>query len=175
MEGSFSNVAEQPYSIAAYAVQPANYSKWRFIPTNYKYEEQPFLCEVAYEWWPKITCDDEPDLVKMAAPPVERLGSMVEVQSYMNECPEYEYQVSTNHISWIAQDQIRDLHFGEEGISSVDVVAPAQSRGFEDRLLKEASLWSSAIHHYLVKVMLKLDVLLFITNVCKEHRALCSC
>ncbi|KAL2557068.1 actin [Forsythia ovata] len=59
--------------------------------------------------------------------------------------------VSTNPISWIAQNQIRDLHFGEEGISSVDVVAPAQSRGFEDRLLKEASLWSSAIRHYLVR------------------------
>ncbi|KAL2556996.1 Methyl-CpG-binding domain-containing protein 2 [Forsythia ovata] len=58
-------------SIAAYAFQCANYFKWRFILAKEKYEdiretivEQPFLCEMACEWRPEITCDDEPDLVK---------------------------------------------------------------------------------------------------------------
>ncbi|KAL2556998.1 Uncharacterized protein Fot_01737 [Forsythia ovata] len=54
-------------SIAACAVQHANYSKWRFIMANEKYQELPLLCEMAREWLPKITCNDEPDLVKMAA------------------------------------------------------------------------------------------------------------
>ncbi|KAL2558091.1 Methyl-CpG-binding domain-containing protein 2 [Forsythia ovata] len=58
-------------SIAAYTVQCAICSKWRFIPSKEKYEEireriaeEPFFCDTAREWRPEITCDDEPDLVK---------------------------------------------------------------------------------------------------------------
>ncbi|XP_022855967.1 uncharacterized protein LOC111377140 [Olea europaea var. sylvestris] len=58
-------------SVRAYTVQCANCSKWRFIPTKQKYEQiretiavLPFHCEMAREWRPEITCDDESDLIK---------------------------------------------------------------------------------------------------------------
>lgn len=88
MEGSLSNVAPEiksvtrptsspkaskrlSDSITNFTVQCANCLKWRFIPTKEKYEqiretivEQPFVCKMAHEWRPEITCDVEPDLVK---------------------------------------------------------------------------------------------------------------
>ncbi|CAI9753658.1 unnamed protein product [Fraxinus pennsylvanica] len=87
-EGSSSNVAPETKSVTRptssqkaskrlsdsitnFTVQCANCLKWRFIPTKEKYEqiretivEQPFVCEMAHEWRPEVTCDVEPDLVK---------------------------------------------------------------------------------------------------------------
>ncbi|KAL6560119.1 methyl-CpG-binding domain-containing protein [Orobanche hederae] len=58
-------------SIGAFTVQCANCFKWRLIPTKEKYEEirehiieQPFLCEMAREWRPDISCDDDPDITQ---------------------------------------------------------------------------------------------------------------
>ncbi|KAL6521285.1 methyl-CpG-binding domain-containing protein [Orobanche gracilis] len=58
-------------SIGAFTVQCANCLKWRLIPTKEKYEEirehiieQPFLCEMAREWRPDISCDDHPDITQ---------------------------------------------------------------------------------------------------------------
>ncbi|KAK1414117.1 hypothetical protein QVD17_29858 [Tagetes erecta] len=56
-------------SVGAFTVQCANCFKWRFIPTQKKYEEirehiieKPFVCETALEWRPDVSCDDPPDV-----------------------------------------------------------------------------------------------------------------
>ncbi|KAK6152154.1 hypothetical protein DH2020_014789 [Rehmannia glutinosa] len=80
--------------------------------------EQPFFCETGREWRPEISCDDPPDITQdgsrlwaidkpnIAQPPLgwqattenqryyvapsgKRLRSMVEIQRYLNEHPEY--------------------------------------------------------------------------------------
>lgn len=58
-------------SVGAFTVQCANCFKWRLIPTKERYEEirehiiaQPFLCEMAREWKPDISCDDPPDITQ---------------------------------------------------------------------------------------------------------------
>lgn len=58
-------------SVGAFAVQCANCFKWRLIPKKEKYEEirehileVPFLCEMAREWKPEISCDDPPDITQ---------------------------------------------------------------------------------------------------------------
>lgn len=226
MEGSSSNVAPETKSVTRptssqkaskrlsdsitnFTVQCANCLKWRFIPSKEKYEqiretivEQPFVCEMAHEWRPEVTCDDEPDLVKddgswrwaidkpsIPKPPPgwqrilrlraeggtkfadvyyvppssgKWLRTTREVERYLNEHPEYigitmsqfSFQtpvpleknyvrkrlarssasqdtgeaampVAAIPISWIAPDQIGDLHFGGEGSSHVE--SPAES------------------------------------------------
>lgn len=56
-------------SVGAFTVQCANCFKWRFIPTQQKYEEirehiteKPFVCETALEWRPDVSCYDPPDI-----------------------------------------------------------------------------------------------------------------
>ncbi|XP_076917908.1 methyl-CpG-binding domain-containing protein 2-like [Bidens hawaiensis] len=56
-------------AIGAFTVQCANCFKWRFIPTQQKYEEirehvieKPFVCATAHEWRPDVSCDDPSDV-----------------------------------------------------------------------------------------------------------------
>ncbi|KAK9097562.1 hypothetical protein Sjap_023059 [Stephania japonica] len=69
----FNNAPKPPSrvlpSVGAFTVQCANCFKWRLIPTKEKYEEIresilqfPFVCEVAREWRPSISCDDPADI-----------------------------------------------------------------------------------------------------------------
>ncbi|KAG6384835.1 hypothetical protein SASPL_153654 [Salvia splendens] len=62
---------QRTLSVGAFTVQCSNCFQWRFIPTKEKYEEiresimkLPFVCEVAREWRPDISCEDPPDLVQ---------------------------------------------------------------------------------------------------------------
>ncbi|KAK9097702.1 hypothetical protein Syun_024747 [Stephania yunnanensis] len=121
-------------SVGAFTVQCANCFKWRLIPTKEKYEEIresilqfPFVCEIAREWRPSISCDDPADIsqdgsrlwaidkpnialpppgwerllrirgegstkfadVYYQAPSGKKLRSMVDVQKFLLEHPEY--------------------------------------------------------------------------------------
>ncbi|CAJ1951634.1 unnamed protein product [Sphenostylis stenocarpa] len=121
-------------SVGAFTVQCAYCFKWRLIPTKEKYEEirerileQPFVCPIAREWRPDISCDDPEDISQddsriwaidkpnIAQPPAgwerllriraegsskfadiyyiapsgKRLRSMVEIQKFLMEHPEY--------------------------------------------------------------------------------------
>lgn len=56
-------------TVGAFTVQCADCFKWRLIPTKEKYEEirehildQLFVCDIAREWRPEISCDDPPDI-----------------------------------------------------------------------------------------------------------------
>ncbi|KAF9617537.1 hypothetical protein IFM89_037349 [Coptis chinensis] len=121
-------------SVGAFTVQCASCFKWRLIPTKEKYEEIresilqiPFVCEIAREWRPDISCDDPADIsqdgsrvwaidkpnisqppqgwkrelrirgegstrfadVYYMAPSGKRFRSMVEIQKYLLDHPEY--------------------------------------------------------------------------------------
>ncbi|KAK9053591.1 hypothetical protein SSX86_024665 [Deinandra increscens subsp. villosa] len=56
-------------AVGAFTVQCADCLKWRFIPTQEKYEEirehileMPFVCATANEWRPGVSCYDPPDV-----------------------------------------------------------------------------------------------------------------
>ncbi|CAA2981011.1 methyl- -binding domain-containing 2 [Olea europaea subsp. europaea] len=57
-------------AVGTFAIQYANYFKWRHIPSKTKYEEirehteQTFLCAIAREWRSDVACDDPTDLMQ---------------------------------------------------------------------------------------------------------------
>lgn len=58
-------------SVVAFTAQCSVCFKWRFLPSKEKFEEirehileQPFVCAVAREWRPKISCNDDPDITQ---------------------------------------------------------------------------------------------------------------
>ncbi|GAB2222921.1 hypothetical protein Droror1_Dr00017053 [Drosera rotundifolia] len=141
-------------SVGAFTVQCANCFKWRLIPTKAKYEEirenileDPFVCEMAREWRPDISCDDPADLtqegdrlwaidkpniarpppgwerelrirgegsskfadVYYIAPSGKRLRSMIEIQKYLTEHPEYATQgVTMSRFSFQTPKPLRE-------------------------------------------------------------------
>ncbi|KZV16447.1 methyl-CpG-binding domain-containing protein 2-like [Dorcoceras hygrometricum] len=70
MEQSSSSSEKQVWeSVKAYAVQCASCSKWRLVPSKDLYEdireridEQPFTCDIARQWKPDISCQEESDV-----------------------------------------------------------------------------------------------------------------
>ncbi|KAL9256964.1 Methyl-CpG-binding domain-containing protein [Drosera capensis] len=141
-------------SVGAFTVQCANCFKWRLISTKAKYEEirehileDPFVCEMAREWRPDISCDDPADLtqegdrlwaidkpniarpppgwerelrirgegsskfadVYYIAPSGKRLRSMIEIQKYLTEHPEYATQgVTMSRFSFQTPKPLRE-------------------------------------------------------------------
>ncbi|XP_073274182.1 methyl-CpG-binding domain-containing protein 2-like [Primulina huaijiensis] len=70
MEQSSSSSANKVWeSVTTYTVQCASCSKWRLVPSKEKYEEiretineQPFMCDIARQWRPDISCVKESDV-----------------------------------------------------------------------------------------------------------------
>ncbi|KAG0482512.1 hypothetical protein HPP92_010596 [Vanilla planifolia] len=148
-------------SIGSFTVQCATCFKWRLIPTKEKYEQirenilqMPFVCQIARDWRPDVSCDDPADIcqdgsriwaidkpniaqppfgwrrelrirgegstkfadVYYVAPSGKRFRSLIEVQKYLEEHPEYSTQgISLSQFSFQTPRPLQQNYVKKKG------------------------------------------------------------